>query len=210
MESLGNPVEAARLALPKLPRGRERRLVIGEEERLIGAARDFERSRSTAGPIASLIGFALETGMRRGELAAMRCEHVDRHTFVLRVPDGKNGFPRSVPLSSRATKILSTLPRRLDGQVWGLRQDSIIHAFGQVLRNARKEYEEECRFSAIEPDKKLLSGLRFHDLRHEAISRLFERGLNPVQVAAISGHKTLQMRKRYTHLRAEELVALLG
>jgi site-specific recombinase XerD len=47
-------------------------------------------------------------------------------------------------------------------------------------------------------------------VRHEAVSRLFERGLNPMQVAAISGHKTLQMLKRYTHLRAEDLVALLG
>jgi integrase len=210
MESLGNPVEAARFALPKLPRGRERRLVIGEEERLMDAARDFERSRSTAGPIASLIGFALETGMRRGELAAMRWEHVDRNTCVLRVPEAKNGSPRSVPLSSRATKILGALPRRLDGQVWGLRQDSITQAFGQVLHNAREEYQEECHRSAIEPDATLLIGLRFHDLRHEAISRLFERGLNPMQVAAISGHKTLQMLKRYTHLRAEELVALLG
>jgi integrase len=54
-----------------------------------------------------------------------------------------------------------------------------------------------------------ITGLRFHDLRHEAASRLFERGLNPMQVAAITGHKSLQMLKRYTHLRAVDLVALL-
>ena len=54
-----------------------------------------------------------------------------------------------------------------------------------------------------------LPDLHFHDLRHEATTRLFERGLNPMQVAAITGHKTLQMLKRYTHLRAEDLVPLL-
>jgi integrase len=54
-----------------------------------------------------------------------------------------------------------------------------------------------------------ITGLTFHDLRHEATSRLFEKGLNPMQVAAITGHKTLQMLKRYTHLRAEDLAKLL-
>ncbi len=55
-----------------------------------------------------------------------------------------------------------------------------------------------------------IEGLTFHDLRHEATSRLFEKGLNPMEVAAITGHKTLQMLKRYTHLRAEDLVGRLG
>lgn len=54
-----------------------------------------------------------------------------------------------------------------------------------------------------------ISGLRFHDLRHEAVSRLVEAGLNDQEVAAISGHKSMQMLKRYTHLRAEDLVARL-
>jgi integrase len=52
--------------------------------------------------------------------------------------------------------------------------------------------------------------LRFHELRHEAVSRLFELGLNPMEVAAISGHKTLQMLKRYAHLKATELVKKLA
>jgi integrase len=55
-----------------------------------------------------------------------------------------------------------------------------------------------------------IEDLRLHDLRHEAASRLFEKGLNPMQVAAITGHKTLQMLKRHTHLRAEDLAKLLG
>ena len=51
--------------------------------------------------------------------------------------------------------------------------------------------------------------LRFHDLRHEAVSRFVEGGLSDQEVSAISGHKSMQMLKRYTHLRAEDLVAKL-
>ena len=50
----------------------------------------------------------------------------------------------------------------------------------------------------------------FHDLRHEATSRFFERGLNVMEVAAITGHKDLRMLQRYTHLRAEDLAKKLG
>jgi site-specific recombinase XerD len=56
----------------------------------------------------------------------------------------------------------------------------------------------------------MLQNLRFHDLRHEAVSRLFEKGLNTFEVGSISGHKTLSMLQRYTHLRSEELVAKLA
>jgi len=54
-----------------------------------------------------------------------------------------------------------------------------------------------------------IADLRFHDLRHEAVSRLVEAGLGDQEVAAISGHKSMQMFKRYTHLRAEDLVERL-
>jgi integrase len=53
--------------------------------------------------------------------------------------------------------------------------------------------------------------LHFHDLRHEAISRLAERGsLSMLELAAVSGHKTMQMLKRYTHLRAEDIAKKMG
>lgn len=64
-------------------------------------------------------------------------------------------------------------------------------------------FERVCKAAGVER-------LTFHDLRHEATFRLFEKGLNPMQVAAITGHKTLQMLKRYTHLRSEDLVGVLG
>jgi len=52
--------------------------------------------------------------------------------------------------------------------------------------------------------------IRFHDLRHEATSRFFEKGLNVMEVATITGHKDLRMLQRYTHLRAEDLAKKLG
>nr|WP_267254339.1 tyrosine-type recombinase/integrase [Acidiferrobacter thiooxydans] len=63
--------------------------------------------------------------------------------------------------------------------------------------------ERACMATSIE-------GLTFHDRRHGTTSRLFETGLNPVEVAAITSHKILQMLKRYTHLRAEDPVGRLG
>ncbi|CAG9266461.1 hypothetical protein BCEP4_410038 [Burkholderia cepacia] len=55
-----------------------------------------------------------------------------------------------------------------------------------------------------------MKDLKFHDLRHEGISRLFEKGFNMMEVAAISGHKILQMLKRYTHLGPRSLLVRLG
>jgi integrase len=184
MESLGNPADLVRR--PRQPHARTRRLVDNEEARLLDAAKTY------GGEIHLIITWAIETAMRRGEIAAMRWEHLDRQARVLLVPETKTGTPRRVPLSSRALQSLEGLPRRLDGKVWGLRPDSISQAFERV-----------CKAANIE-------GLTFHDLRHEATSRLFEKGLNPMEVAAITGHKTLQMLKRYTHLRAEDLVGRLG
>lgn len=55
-----------------------------------------------------------------------------------------------------------------------------------------------------------LEDLHLHDLRHEAVSRLFEKGFHVAEVAAISGHRELRMLTRYTHLRAADLAERLG
>src|SRR4029079_79740 len=118
--------------------------------------------------------------------------HLNRRTVHLHTT--KNGEQRTVPLSSRAVEILMQVERSATGRVFENWKDALNfeHAWHRaVVRSGLKD-------------------LHFHDLRHEAATRLFEQGLNPMQVAAITGHKTLQMLKRYTHLRAEDLVALLG
>ncbi len=105
--------------------------------------------------------------------------------------------------------MLDGLPRRIDGYVCGIRAD-ITQAFDRAAKRVRAKYGVECGAKGEKPDGRMLKNLRFHALRHEATSRLFEKGLNPMQVAAATGHKTLQMLKRYTPLRAEDLVALLS
>ena len=203
MESLVNPVSLVKGSRPKLPRGRDCRLLPGEEPRLFSACESY------GGSIAAIVTIAIETAMRRSEIASMRWEHLDWRLKVLRVPVTKTGVPRRVPLSSRALGVLDGLPRRIDGAVWG-GPDSITQAFSRAVAAGRRDYETECAAAGEAPDPRMLMGLRFHDLRHEATSRLFELGLGAMEVAAITGHRTLQMLSRYTHLRAEDLVDRLG
>jgi integrase len=89
-------------------------------------------------------------------------------------------------------------------------QDAITRAFLLILKRGREAYEKTCKEERAKSDPKLLTDITFHDLRHEATSRFFEKGLNPMQVSAITGHKTLQMLRRYTHLKAEDLAEMLN
>jgi len=184
MEYLQNPVR--RSSRPSVAgTARDRRLVDDEEARLLDAAMAYNPRAHT------LIVLAIETAMRRGELASLTWKGIDGN--IARLTDTKNGESREVPLSSRALTALRSLPRQLhDERIFGLTDDAISTMMARV-----------CKRAGIE-------NLRFHDLRHEATSRFFEKGLNPMQVAAITGHKTLQMLSRYTHLRAEDLAKMLG
>ena len=107
MGGLVNPVPSVRR--PKNPLPRERRLLPGELDRILAA---------TGSPsIGDVIRFAIKTGMRCGEISHMKWDHVDLKKKVLLVPETKTGEPRSIPLSTEAIRILSNLPRSLDGMV---------------------------------------------------------------------------------------------
>lgn len=187
-----NPVRD--IKLPPSSRARERRLLPGgleqnsEETRLLTACRKA-RNRF----LLPIVQLAIETAMRRSELVGLRWEHIDLTRRIAHLPDTKNGEARTVPLSSAAIKVLCRLPRSLNGQVFpGLTTEAVKLAFVRARRNAG------------------LEDLHFHDLRHEATTRLFEKGLNIMEVASITGHKDLRMLRRYTHLRAEDLARKLG
>ena len=141
-----------------------------------------------------LVILAIETGMRLGELLGLEWSRLKLDTKVAYLPITKNGEPRSVPLSSRAIETLAPIPRSLHNHrvfwTWS-RSDSVENAWKRAVANAG------------------ITGLRFHDLRHEATSRFFERGLSLPEVASITGHKTWQMLRRYTHLKAEDLATKL-
>ncbi|GAB1715046.1 MAG: integrase [Nitrobacter sp.] len=182
-----NPVKLVRR--PPVPRGRTRRLKKGEEQRLLDAC---DRGRTPL--LKPLIIIAIETGMRRGELLDLRWEHVDLKLGVAHLPLTKNGDSRDVPLSRCAVRTLQEL------RTAGAKQERVFPMTGNSVRLAF----EHLRVRAG------MSDFHFHDLRHEAISRLFEKGLNIAEVSAISGHRELKMLQRYTHLRAVDLVARLG
>jgi len=138
--------------------------------------------------ISDITMFAIETAMRRGEIANMMREHINGN--VLLIPVTKTDKPRTIPLSPVAIKILKKLPAQINGAVWGVHPDTITNRFVDV-----------CHENNI-------VDLRFHDLRHEATSRLVEKGLSTSQVASITGH-TLQSLQRYTHLDPKKLAMKL-
>lgn len=180
-----NPCKLVRRPPP--PRGRLRRLICGEEQLLLAAA---DAGRCTY--MRPLIVLAIETGMRRGELLAVEWKHVDFDRRVAHLPLTKNGDSRDVPLSTRAVETLRRLEPGDSSRVFNVAPNAVRLAWERLVRRAG------------------LVDLHFHDLRHEAVSRLFERGLSVIEVSTISGHKELRMLQRYTHLRAADLVARLG
>jgi len=205
MEGLRNPVELVRK--PKLPKGRERRLAIDEEQFLLRSAAE------SSSLLKALVIVALGTAMRLGEMLNLSWKDVDLITQVAVLHDTKNGESRRVPLSKTVVRALEELPRSADSHriFWQWKaSDSIQATWRRAIIRAQAAYENECRAAGQTLDTHFLEDFRFHDLRHEATSRLFEQGFNPMEVATITGHKTLQMLKRYTHLRAEDLARRMG
>ena len=139
-----------------------------------------------------LIIFAIETGMRRGEIFELRWQDIDLDKRTAFLSMTKNGTSRTIPLSLNAIETLQSLPRDISGFVFPVSKTALR---GLWLR--------ACKRAKIED-------FRFHDLRHEATSRFFEKGLNVMEVATITGHRDLRMLQRYTHLRAEDLAIKLG
>lgn len=106
MDWLDNPVQAL-----KLPGGRERRLRTGELRTLTHDART-----EPLGPLPDIIRLAVETAMRRGELAALHSDHIDLRDRSIRLPKTKLGPPRIVPLTGRAVRVLRVWLARLQGE----------------------------------------------------------------------------------------------
>lgn len=193
MEGLHNPVKTVKM--PKHRPGRDRRLIKhtdpaqDEETRLLKAC--VASKNHWLKPIVIL---AIETGMRLGEILSIHRDNIDCEHSTIHLPDTKNGTSRDVPLSSRALTALQKAPASAnpDGQRFPMSTHSFEHHFKKARENAGIE------------------NLRFHDLRHEATSRLFEHGLDIMEVAHITGHKTLDMLRRYTHLKASDLAKKLG
>lgn len=204
--SLDNPIQ--RVEVPSNGPGRDRRLRAGEWERLLAAVR-----LACNGELAAVFEFAVETACRRGEIVKLDWRDVDLQARTAKLRGTKNGEDRLIPLSGRALAILKEQGRHIAGPVFASLNSNgrnIRDSFETAKRRARKAYLAECVVSDVKPASGFLEDLRFHDLRHEATSRLFEKGLNVMEASSITGHKTLAMLKRYTHLEATQLAAKLA
>lgn len=174
---------------PPAPYGRNRVLTTIEEERLLEALAPVGRRSREMLPLVKL---ALQSGMRRGELLALRWEDIDLDVRTAYLPTSKNGHPRLVPLSTAAVAILAAVPRAGEGRVFSISSHATVAAFKRAT------------------DRASIQGLRFHDLRHTAISRMASRLPNVIELAAVTGHRSIQMLSRYYHPSAKSLAAKLG
>ena len=179
--------------------GRDRRLRPAEEKALLKACGTHSNPM-----LLWIVKVALYTGMRQSEIQTLVLEQVDLKRRVLRLSETKNGSSRTVPLTKRALTVMRAAvknPVRPD--------ETNLVFFGEPGRDGqRRGYDfKPAWFAAVRAAG--LKNFRFHDLRHEAVSRLVEGGLSDQETATISGHKSMQMLRRYTHLRAEDLVKRL-
>lgn len=192
-----NPV--AQIRRPKENRGRKRRLTLAEEAKLLKELEQtLRRPDGTFEPggthnpwLQPIVIIALETAMRRGEILSMRWRDVHLDQAYLSLRDTKNGDHRDVPLSRRALDTLTRLPKE-DDRVFPITEDAVKKGFQRAVERAA------------------IRDLHFHDLRHEATSRLADRLDNVLELSAVTGHRTLSMLQRYYHPRASDLAKKLG
>lgn len=171
---------------PRFNNARDRRLEGDEQQKLLEACDGCLNKH-----IQPLIIFAIETGLRQSELLRIERAHVDINRRTLKVPTTKTGHPRAIPLTKTATQILSERLFTNHNFLFPITSSSLRQAWKRLIKRSG------------------IKGLHFHDLRHEAITRFFEKGLTIPEVALISGHKDPRMLFRYTHLKAQDLVSKL-
>lgn len=177
-----NPV--SKISKPRQGRGRERYLSDDERERLLAACR-----ASTNRYLLPVVVLAISTGMRRGEIMNLHWHDIDFQRGSILLTATKNDTSRSVPLTGLALMLLQDLAkvRRLD---------TTLVFYGSLPNkpmDLKKPWEAAVRQAGLE-------NFRFHDLRHTAASYLAMNGATTMEIAAVLGHKTLQMVKRYSHL----------
>ena len=193
-----NPVSNVRK--PSAGAGRNRRLEKHEEKRLLKAC--DEHSNPFLGWIVRL---ALYTAMRKGEVVSLTRTDIDLDRRTILLKDTKNNDSRTVPLTDKAYNVVQEV---LDFPIRPIDTEYLF--FGEPGKDGqRKPYVINRVWSKV-IKKAEVEDFRFHDLRHEATSRFVEAGLSDQEVSSITGHKSMQMLRKYTHLRNENLVTKIS
>jgi integrase len=174
-----------KLGLIRKANERSRRPTLEELDRLMehfGRVRD---NRPSSIPMQKIVAFALFSTRRQEEITLLRWDDLDDDRILVRDmkhPGDKKGNNVYCELPPEALVIVKSMPRAKQ-EIYPYSTDAISAAFTRA-----------CKILGIED-------LRFHDLRHEGISYLFETGRTIPQVAAVSGHRSWTSLKRYTHIR---------
>jgi len=183
---IDNPASSECVKRPPTGKGRTRRLNDGEYQLLIDSLTAARNKK-----VLPFFLLAIETACRRSEMLSLRWVDIDLNNQVADLRDSKNNQARSVPLSLTAIEILKAIDSSGD-MVFDLTPDAI-----------KGVWKRACKRVGI-------TGLRVHDLRHEATSRLFEKGLDSMIVAQVTGHRDMRMLQRYTQVKASKVAKLLG
>jgi integrase len=176
-----------RLGAVRKSRSRDRRPTIAELDRIMAHYAEREKRRPDMVPMTRIIPFAILSTRRQEEITRIAWDDLDRkhsRTLVrdMKHPGEKIGNDIWCDLPAPALAIIDAMPRKVD-RIFPYSTDAISASFTRT-----------CAVLGIED-------LRFHDLRHDGVSRLFEIGMNIPHAAAVSGHRSWQSLKRYTHIR---------
>jgi integrase len=175
---IANPM--THLTAPSDSKPRQRRLSSTEWDEI---SQQLERLRN---PVAqNFILFAYETGMRLSEIISLRHDDIDLDLGIAQVLNTKNGTDRVIPLSQTALYIIAKQVNKESPYVFNISKSAIQQSWQRIMH------------------KTGIQNLRFHDLRHEAISRFFEMGMSIAEVKSISGHKDVRQLFNYTHIQAQ-------
>ncbi len=188
---------AARVKKFREPSGRERILGPDEARRLLGAA---------SPEIRPVLIVALGTGMRRGEILALKWADVDLARGVISITMSKSGKPRQVPMSGTVAAALGAVPKL--GEYVFQNVETGTH-----IKDVKNGFHAACARAKKDPDDEKdpgITGLRFHDLRHTFASRALELGADIMTVSKILGHSSIMMTAKYLHPTGESMRAAVG
>jgi integrase len=176
-----------KLGLTSKSKHRDRRPDLEELDRLMTHFEGVQRRRPSSIPMTKIVAFAIFSTRRQEEITLIAWADFDQQASRVLVrdmkdPGEKDGNDVYCDVPPVAQAIISSMPKR-QSQIFPYSTDAISAAFTRA-----------CKFLGIRD-------LRFHDLRHEAISRLFEMGMTIPQAASVSGHRSWASLKRYSHLR---------
>ncbi len=182
---------------------RERRVSDNEIEAICSNTESHE--------LEPIIKLALYSAMRRGEIANLIRSNIDLSVPSAKLKETKNSNKtRVAPLMPQAASLLKALPARIDGFVFGMRGGSITQSFERARVRALNKYLANCEDQNVTPDESFLTNLRFHDLRHEATSRLATLLPNVIELSRVTGHEDLKTLSRYYQISVSELAKKLG